>query len=89
MPGPPQLLLAINSLSDVSGTTTVFYFYKVVLCTQVRTSIIQQRSSTGGPRLLGGPQRYCRGVAKFWVDENFFNLNFNQFWGTYKSHIRS
>ena len=28
----------------------------------------KQRSSTGGPRPLGGPQRYCRGVVKFLVD---------------------
>ena len=27
-----------------------------------------QRSSTEGPRPLGGPRRYCRGVVKFLID---------------------
>uniref|UniRef100_A0A8C4ZKP0 ZZ-type domain-containing protein n=1 Tax=Gadus morhua TaxID=8049 RepID=A0A8C4ZKP0_GADMO len=35
-------------------------------------STIEQSSSTGGPRPLGGPQRYCRGVAKVFVRHFFY-----------------
>ena len=41
---------------------------------------LSQRSSTGGPRPLGGPQRYCRGLLKYCgilqhVDEIYKNLD--------------